>query len=74
MGNYRHNIKVLSSGKGELIIARRSSKINAAEPTDYLVLALWKKHLDGCVSIIESEYDWPRCVRISEENHRGYYL
>ena len=36
MGNYRHNIKVLSSGKGELIIARRSSKDGAVDPSDYL--------------------------------------
>ena len=35
---------------------------------------LWKKHLDGCVSIIESEYDWLCCVRISEDILKEYYL
>ena len=34
MENYRRNIQVLLTGKCELIIARRSSKVNAAEPTD----------------------------------------
>ena len=35
---------------------------------------LWKKHLDGCVSIIESEYDWLCCVRIREDILKEYYL
>ena len=32
MGNYSRNIQVLSSGKGELIIARRSNKVNIVFP------------------------------------------
>ena len=35
---------------------------------------LWNKHLDGCGSIIECEYDWLCCVRISEDILKGYYL
>ena len=34
---------------------------------------LWKKHLDCCVAIIESEYDWLCCVRISEDILKEYY-
>ena len=28
---------------------------------------LWKKHLDSCVSIIETEYDWLCCIRLTED-------
>ena len=35
---------------------------------------LWKTHLDECVSIIESEYDWLCCIRLSDCADKEYYL
>ena len=35
---------------------------------------LWKKHLDSCVSIIETEYDWLCCIRLTEDILNEYYL
>ena len=54
MGNYRHNIAVLSSGKGELIIARRSSKVDAVDPTDYLPCV-------HCLAFCKSDELWRHC-------------
>ena len=45
---------MLSSGKGELIIARRSSKVDAVDPTDYLPCV---HHLAFC----KSDELWRHC-------------
>ena len=53
MGNYRHNIHVLSSGGGELIVARRSGS-QKMEPADYLPCIY-------CLAFCKSDELWRHC-------------
>ena len=59
MGNYHHNVTVLETGKGELILKRRPTSADKCIPDDYLPCnyclgffkrqELWK-HIKGCAA------------------------
>ena len=76
LGNYHHNLRVLQSKKGELIVSRRPSTSNRCNPNDFLPCSyclgfirrqeLWK-HVKSCKFKPEN-IETPKYQKVQEKS------
>ena len=81
LGNYHHNLRVLQSKKGELIVSRRPSTSNRCNPNDFLPCSyclgfirrqeLWK-HVKSCKFKPEN-IETPKYQKVQEKSRLLLY-